>query len=93
MSFEKAWTHRLLSNGLIKRVKKNTLPMSEVMTIFVELMPSVLIPLCSFLHTRKGKVTGISFVDSVTIAVCHNQRISSHKVFQGVAKLGKTPTG
>lgn len=60
---------------------------------FVELMQGVLIPLCSLLHTRKGRVTGISFVDSMTIAVCHNRRIYSHKVFQGLAERGKNSVG
>lgn len=48
---------------------------------FVELMPSVLVPLCCYLHGRRGECSGISFVDSTTIAVCHNRRIHSHKVF------------
>jgi hypothetical protein len=60
---------------------------------FVELMQGVLIPLCSFLHTRKGKVTGISFVDSMVLSVCHNRRIHSHRVFQGLAKRGKNSVG
>jgi hypothetical protein len=127
--FEKEWTNRLTSSGQIKRVRKSTLAMSEVMTIvvyfhrsgyrdfkhyykryvvghlrwafprlvsysrFVELMQSVLIPLCSFLHTRKGTVTGISFVDSMTVSVCHNRRIHSHRVFQGLANRGKNSVG
>jgi hypothetical protein len=30
---------------------------------FVELLPRALVPLCSYLHTRKGRCTGITFVD------------------------------
>jgi hypothetical protein len=41
---------------------------------FVELMPRALVPLCSYLHTRKGRCTGITFVDSTPLAVCHNKR-------------------
>ncbi len=52
-------------------------------------MPGVIIPLCVYLHTRRGKVTGVSFIDSVTIAVCKNQRIPSHRVFRGIAQRGK----
>jgi len=37
---------------------------------FVELMPRALLPLCCYLHFRKGEVTGISFVDSTRISVC-----------------------
>lgn len=57
---------------------------------FVELMPSALVPLCAYLQTRKGECSGISFVDSTSLRVCHNRRISSHQVFSGCARRGKT---
>jgi hypothetical protein len=57
---------------------------------FVELMPSALVPLCGYLQTRKGQCSGISFVDSTSLKVCHNRRIHSHKVFAGCARRGKT---
>ena len=57
---------------------------------FVELMPSALVPLCAYLQTRKGACSGISFVDSTSLRVCHNRRIHSHKVFDGCAARGKT---
>ena len=57
---------------------------------FVELMPSALIPLCFYLQTRKGKTVGVAFIDSLPIAVCHNRRIPSHKVFAQVAERGKS---
>ena len=57
---------------------------------FVELMPSALIPLCGYLQSRKGRCSGISFIDSTSVKVCHNRRIHSHKVFAGCARRGKT---
>lgn len=60
---------------------------------FVELMPSVLIPLCAYLQRRKGTPTGLAFVDSTPVAVCHNRRIHSHKLFKKLAKRGKTSVG
>jgi hypothetical protein len=60
---------------------------------FVELMPMVLLPLCLYLHTRLGPVTGISFVDATPLPVCHNRRIERHKVFAGLAARGKTSMG
>ena len=62
-------------------------------TRFVELMPQALVPLCCYLHTRKGRCTGIAFIDSTTLAVCHNRRIATHKVFDGWATRGKTSMG
>jgi hypothetical protein len=57
---------------------------------FVELMPSALVPLSAYLQTRKGSCSGISFIDSTSLHVCHNRRIRSHKVFEGCAQRGKT---
>jgi hypothetical protein len=57
---------------------------------FVELMPRALVPLCGYLQTRKGRCSGISFIDSTSLKVCHNRRIHSHKVFEGCARRGKT---
>ena len=57
---------------------------------FVQLMPRTLIPLCAYLRGRRGRVTGISFIDSTAIAVCHNRRISRNRVFRGLAQRGKT---
>ena len=60
---------------------------------FVRLIPRALIPATAFLQSRMGTVTGISFVDSTSIKVCSNKRISRNKVFKNVAKLGKTTIG
>lgn len=40
-----------------------------------------------------GECTGISFVDSTKISVCHNKRIYRHKTFDGLAKHGKSTMG
>ena len=60
---------------------------------FVELQSEIVLPLAAFLHTRFGPCTGISFIDSTPIKVCHNLRIKSNKVFRELAKRGKTSTG
>lgn len=57
---------------------------------FVELMSGVLLPLIAYLQSRYGECTGISFVDSTALAVCHNRRIRRHKVFKDFAERGKT---
>ena len=60
---------------------------------FVEVMPTVLVPLVAYLHTQLGQCTGMSFIDSTPLAVCHNARIHSHRVFDGRAARGKPSVG
>lgn len=59
----------------------------------VELQRATALPLTAFLQTRFGRCTGISFVDATSLAICHNRRINSNKVFRGVAQRGKTSVG
>ncbi len=60
---------------------------------FVELMPSLLVPLCAYLQSCYGDCTGISFIDSTPIMVCHNRRIRRHRVFANIAQRGKNSVG
>lgn len=60
---------------------------------FVRLMAQAFIPLTFYLLTLRGACTGISFVDSTPIKVCHNRRIKRNKVFAGLAAQGKTTMG
>ena len=62
-------------------------------TRFLEVMPSVLVPLCSYFAYLKGKPTGIAFVDSTSLKVCHSLRIPRHRVFEGYAKRGRGTMG
>lgn len=57
---------------------------------FVERMPEVVLLLCAYLQSRFGSCTGIAFVDSTPLVVCHNRRIARHRVFKGLAARGKT---
>ncbi len=61
---------------------------------FVELQQQVAFPLVLFLKLcRMGNCTGISFVDSTTIKVCHIKREKQNKVFSGTATKGKSTIG
>jgi transposase len=60
---------------------------------FVELMPAVLGPLCAYVQTCYGQCSGVSFVDSTALKVCHNRRIGQHRVFRDLAQRGKTSLG
>lgn len=61
---------------------------------FVELMRQSFVPMVLFLRLElKGKATGISFLDSTHLSVCHNKRIHQNKVFRGLAERGKSSIG
>ena len=60
---------------------------------FVELMPRFLVPLAIYLHMQRGPCTGVSFIDSTSLAVCHPARIQQHRVFRVDARRGKTSVG
>lgn len=60
---------------------------------FIYLMKRIFIPLFAYLLAIRGMVTGIAFMDSTSISVCHNKRIQRNKVFRRLAKRGKTTSG
>ncbi|MEM6299660.1 MAG: transposase, partial [Bacteroidota bacterium] len=62
---------------------------------FVRLIPYLTPGLFLFLkyQTGKSRRTGVYFIDSKKLPVCDNRRIHANKVFQGVARRGKSSTG
>lgn len=60
---------------------------------FVEFERDALVPLSAYLQTRRGRCSGISFIDSTKLAVCENLRIPQHRQFLGIAARGKTTMG
>jgi hypothetical protein len=61
---------------------------------FVELQQKVMLPMCVFLQMYcLGECTGISFIDSTPIRVCHIKREKQNKVFKGIAAKGQCSMG
>lgn len=61
---------------------------------FIELSHRSAVPFMLFLHhCCRGECTGISFIDSTVLRVCHTKRIKRHKVFKDMAKVGKSTVG
>ena len=60
---------------------------------FVRIMPKLLIPTTIMIHILKGDKTGVYFIDSTKLEICHKKRTSSNKVFKGLAEIGKSSYG
>ncbi len=91
VSHDRTFKHFYL--GLVLPGKRAEFPGLPSYSRFVELIPMTLLPLCAYLQTRKGQPTGLQFIDSLPIRVCHNRRIPSHKGFAGLAQRGQGRMG
>lgn len=61
---------------------------------FIELSHRCAVAFMLFLHhCCRGECTGISFIDSTVLRVCHNKRIKRNKTFKGIAEVGKSTMG
>jgi len=86
-------TFKAYSTEHVGRYLRSEFPTLLSYQRFIEVMPTLLVPLVAYLHTQLGHCTGISFIDSTKLAVCHNARIHQHRVFAGRAARGKTSVG
>ena len=78
----------------IKGTMKSYFPKAVSYNRFVELESRVFFQLMFFLNLGAfGRCTGITFVDSTMIPVCHNLRRYANKVFKGIATDGKGTMG
>lgn len=78
----------------VSRHMKNEFPGLVSYNRFVELMQKVLLPMAVYLKTCcLGKCTGVSYIDSSPIRVCHIKRAHSHKVMKGLASRGHCSIG
>lgn len=85
--FKKYYTHYVVQH------LKDAFPHLVSYGRFVELMPSVLLLLCLFIQLQAKTWTGVYFVDSTTLSVCHHKRASSNRVFKGCAQKSKSTMG
>jgi hypothetical protein len=73
---------------------KDNFPHTVSYSRFVELQQKTVMKMTLFLQLCcMGKCTGISFIDSTPLRVCHIRREHSHKTFKGIASKGKSTMG
>ena len=89
--------YRDLKHYYINHVKnhmKSEFPETVSYNRFVELQKKVVVKLAIFLKMFcLRKFTGISYIDSTPIRVCHIKREKQHKVFKGFAQKGQCSLG
>ena len=79
--------------GVVLGLLRSYCPDAPCYERFLTLTKRVWALLAVFLASRMGDKTGIYYIDSTPLVVCHNRRIQRHKTFAGLAARGKTSTG
>ena len=78
----------------VKKHMKSEFPQTVSYNRFVELQKKVVVKLAIFLKMFfLRKFTGISYIDSTPIRVCHIKREKQHKVFKEFAQKGQCSLG
>jgi hypothetical protein len=71
--------------GFLSQFYNKEFPPLRSYTPLLEVMPNMIVFMCAYFTSLKGKPTGSEFIDSSSIKVCHNIRIPQHKTFNGIA--------
>ena len=89
--------YRCLKHFYMMHVQKHMqseFPKTVAYNRFVELQQKALMPMAVFLQfCCLGKCTGVSFIDSTPIRVCHIKREFQHKTFKSLATKGQCSMG
>lgn len=60
---------------------------------FISLIKRAIFPLTIFTQLKAGKRTGIYYIDSSCLPVCHIKRSKRHRTFDHIAEYGRTSVG
>jgi hypothetical protein len=78
---------------MILKLFRSYFPRAPCYERFLTLTKYVLSLLTLFLACMTTTKSGIYYVDSTPLPVCHNKRIAKHRVFGGLASRGRTSVG
>ena len=59
----------------------------------VQLMPRLILPLSIIMQSLFGEETGIYYIDSTKLQICHGKRTRGNKVFKNISKIGRSSYG
>jgi Transposase DDE domain len=80
-------------NGVVANYWHKYFPRLPSYARFITIMGRVTFLITLFVQVHLGKPTGIYYIDSSCLPVCHLKRSKSHKTFQSVAEYGRTSVG
>jgi hypothetical protein len=84
---------KLFYQGLLGRYFKRAFPKLPSYNRFIEIMNRVMFHLVLYAKLNAGKRTGIYYIDSSCLPVCHLKRSKRHKTFDAIAEYGRTSVG
>lgn len=79
--------------GFLQKYWQKYFPTMPSYSRFVELMSLAIFPLTLFIQLKRGKKTGIYYIDSTCLPVSHIKRSNNHRTFEEVAQYGCTSVG
>lgn len=79
--------------GFLSVYHKSYFPQLPSYERFISIMNRAIFPLTIFTQMNGGKRTGIYYIDSSCLPVCHLKRSKRHKTFDAIAEYGKTSVG
>lgn len=80
-------------NHFLSTYYKTAFPNLPSYNRFIEIMNRVIFHLILFSQINSGKRTGIYYIDSTCLPVCHIKRSKRHKTFEEIAQYGRTSVG
>lgn len=79
--------------GFLTVYHKSYFPRMPSYERFIAIMNRAIFPLTIFTQVNGGKRTGIYYIDSSCLPVCHLKRSKRHKTFDAIAEYGRTSVG
>lgn len=79
--------------GYLSKLFKPYFPGLPSYERFIFLMKRATLPMAIFTQINSGKRTGIYYIDSSCLPVCHLKRSRRNKAFKAIAEYGKTSVG
>ena len=77
---------------MVRTFLRSSFPNAPCYDHFLTLQPRIMAVMTMFMTSKSGRKSGVYYIDSTPLPVCHNLRINRHKTFDGLAAKGKTPS-